>query len=107
MDQDHTFRLFLIIGFLIVLPIVLYHRLKSWAAGEKLDRRQEGLFILATLRPVASHASGWESSPTWSIRPGWPGRRCPSQPGCGGRESACCAIATGLLIWTLRSLGST
>lgn len=29
-----------------------YHRLKSWASKEPLDRRQEGIFVLATLRPV-------------------------------------------------------
>ncbi len=31
---------------------MVYHRLKSQATGEKLDRWQEGRFILFTLRPV-------------------------------------------------------
>ena len=34
------------------VPFALYHRVKSQATGEPLDRRQEGIFILATLRPV-------------------------------------------------------
>src|SRR5271169_1876088 len=52
MNHDQTFRAVLIVVFLLVLPIGIYHRLKSQATREKLDRRQEGLFILATLRPV-------------------------------------------------------
>ena len=52
MNHDQTFRAVLIVVFLLVLPIGIYHRLKSQATREKLDRGQEGLFILATLRPV-------------------------------------------------------
>jgi len=52
MSHDQTFRAGLIVAFLLVLPIGTYHRLTSQATREKLDRRQEGLFILATLRPV-------------------------------------------------------
>jgi len=52
MNHDQTFRAVLIVVVLLVLPIGIYHRLKSQATREKLDRRQEGLFILATLRPV-------------------------------------------------------
>ncbi len=43
----------MVVGLAVVLPIALYHRLKSQASGERLDRRAEGLFILLTLRPVA------------------------------------------------------
>jgi hypothetical protein len=52
MDHDRTIRAVLIVSFLLVLPIGIHRRLKSQAAREKLDRRQEGMFILATLRPV-------------------------------------------------------
>jgi protein-S-isoprenylcysteine O-methyltransferase Ste14 len=52
MDLDHTFRMVLIVGGFLVLPIALYHRVKSQATREPLDRRKEGLFILLTLRPV-------------------------------------------------------
>jgi protein-S-isoprenylcysteine O-methyltransferase Ste14 len=49
MSDDQLFRLILLAGFLIFMPIGAYHRLKS-RTGEKLDRRQEGLFILVSLR---------------------------------------------------------
>lgn len=52
MSDDQTFRIVLAVGILIVLPIGIYHRVRSQASGEKLDRRQEGLFILFTLRPL-------------------------------------------------------
>lgn len=51
MSDDQQFRLILLAGFVIFMPIGIYHRLKS-RTGERLDRRQEGLFILVTLRLV-------------------------------------------------------
>jgi hypothetical protein len=51
MDQEYVFRNALLVGLLIVFPIMLYHRIKA-RSREPLDRRQEGVFILATLRPV-------------------------------------------------------
>jgi protein-S-isoprenylcysteine O-methyltransferase Ste14 len=53
MHNDDIFRIVLVLGFVILLPIALYYRLKSQASKEKLDRRAEGLFILLTLRPIA------------------------------------------------------
>jgi len=50
MSDDHLFRLLLVAGF-VFIPIGIYHRLKS-RTGEKLDRRQEGLFIMVTLRLI-------------------------------------------------------
>lgn len=52
MTDDQMFRAALAAGLLIVFPIALYFRLKSQATREPLDRRQEGIFILATLRPA-------------------------------------------------------
>jgi hypothetical protein len=49
MTDDQLFRLILLGGFLIFVPFGVWHRLKA-RTGEKLDRRQEGLFILITLR---------------------------------------------------------
>ena len=51
-DSDVTFRTVLLFGAALLLPAALYYRLKSQASGEKLDRRQEGLFLLVTLRPM-------------------------------------------------------
>ncbi len=54
MQHEDVFRLILILGFAVVFPISLYHRLKAHLASrEKLNRRAEGLFILTTLRPIA------------------------------------------------------
>jgi len=52
MDHEQIFRIILILGFAVIVPIGAYHRIKSQATGEKLDRRQEGIFILVTLRPI-------------------------------------------------------
>ena len=53
MSADEPFRWILVAGFALVMPVGLYHRIRSQATREPLDRRQEGWFILATLRPVA------------------------------------------------------
>jgi len=50
MNDDHLFRVILIVGSSVLLPIAAYHRLKSQATGEKLDRWQEGLFVLIVIR---------------------------------------------------------
>lgn len=52
MEHDQPFRIALIVGFALLLPVGGYYRLRS-ATREKLDRRQEGWFILLTLRPLA------------------------------------------------------
>lgn len=62
-----TVRATLLAGYAILLPIALFYRIRSQSTGEKLDRRREGLFILATLRPVAAlFAAGWIA---WLIDP--------------------------------------
>ncbi len=105
MDHDQTFRIVLIIGSLLVFPVGLYHRVKSQATGESLDRWQEGAFILFTLRPIglATMAAlllymvdpslmAWSSMPLplW-LR--WTG------VGIG-------VVGGALVIWAFRSLGS-
>ncbi len=69
MEDDTLFRLVLILGFTVVFPIALYHRLKSQASKEKLDRRAEGLFVLLTLRPIA--LVRMLGIVAWLIDPGW------------------------------------
>lgn len=104
MNPDRTFRMILIAGALVVLPIMIYHRLKSQATREKLDRWQEGPFILFTLRPIGIAA--WLGLIAYMINPSW--MRWSSVPlpavvrwtgvGLG-------VIAGSLLVWTLRNLG--
>ena len=60
MNEDHTFRAAQIVGFLILVPIALFYRIRSQATREKLDRRQEGVFIMVTgLAPILWTACEW------------------------------------------------
>jgi len=49
MSDDELFRRLLLAGFLLFVPVAAYHRLQS-RTGERLDRTQEGWFIMITLR---------------------------------------------------------
>jgi protein-S-isoprenylcysteine O-methyltransferase Ste14 len=104
MGEDGTFRMILLVGLVILVPIAAYHRVRSQLTGEKLDRSQEGLFILLTLRPlgfammagliafiISPAAMAWSSVPlpTWMR---WIG-------------VALGVVAGVLLTWTLRTLG--
>jgi protein-S-isoprenylcysteine O-methyltransferase Ste14 len=104
MTADETFRLLLLVTVAVVLPIGLYHRIRSQATREPLDRRQEGMFILATLRPaglaffagltaylVSPASMAWASMPL-PVAVRWLG------VGIG-------ATAAVLLTWTFRRLG--
>jgi protein-S-isoprenylcysteine O-methyltransferase Ste14 len=105
MNQDATFRPVLVAGFLAVVLVTLYHRLRSWASGEKLDRRQEGLFILATLRPVALML--WLGVIAYMVNPAWMAwSSVPLPAWLRWTGAGVCATAAGLLTWTLRSLGT-
>jgi protein-S-isoprenylcysteine O-methyltransferase Ste14 len=100
-----TFRTILIVGLVIVVLITLHHRVKSWASGESLDRRQEGLFILATLRPIA--LALWVGVIAYAIDPAWMAWSSVPLPvwlQWGG--VGVLIVATLLLTWTLRSLGT-
>ena len=104
MNDDQTFALVLRIGWLLLLPVMVFHRVRSQMTGEKLDRRQEGALILLTLRPAGiAHIIGvitymvnparmaWSSIPlpVW-LR--WTGVAIGTAAGC-------------LLVWTLVNLG--
>jgi len=101
---DQIFRAVLVVVVLVMLPVGISFRLRSQATHEKLDRRQEGAFILATLRPVG--ASFWFGAIAWMLDPGWMAWSAISLPlwlrwtGVG-----LIVVAVGLLVWTFRSLG--
>jgi len=104
MSEDDALRAVFIAIVLVVLPVGIYHRVKSQATGEPLDRRQEGWFILATLRPLGAvlaislgaylfdRASMTWSSMTLPLWLRWTG-------------VALCAIGGVLLLWSFQSLG--
>jgi protein-S-isoprenylcysteine O-methyltransferase Ste14 len=104
MNHDQTFALVLRVGWLTLLPIMAFHRIRSQMTGEKLDRRQEGALILLTLRPAGiAHMVGVTtymvdpSRMAWSSMPlplwlRWAGVAVGAASGC-------------LLVWTLVNLG--
>ena len=105
MNHDQTFRAILIAVFLVILPVGMYHRFKSQASREKLDRRQEGLFILATLRPLG--AAFWLALFAWMVNPGWMAWSSAAVPvWVRWTGVSVMAVACGLLVWTFRCLGT-
>ncbi len=104
MNQDATFRAVLVVGFLTMFVITLYHRLRSWKSKEPLDRRQEGFFILATLRPIALLM--YVGLFTYMINPAWMAWSSVSLP-IEARWTGVVILAIGisLLSWTLGRLG--
>jgi protein-S-isoprenylcysteine O-methyltransferase Ste14 len=84
---------------------VAYHRIKVHRSGDPLDRRQEGLFILATLRPIA--LVFFVSLGMYLVNPArmaWSAVALPVWV----RWSGVGMIAAGsaLMVWTLHSLGT-
>ena len=104
MDNDQPFRIALIVGALIVFPVMAYYRLKSQASGEKLDRWQEGPWILFTLRPLGVGAMlgllAFMIDPEWMV---WSSIGLAAWTRWVGVGVG--IVAGGLLIWTLRTLG--
>ena len=100
---DNTARVLLIAGLLTMMAISAYHRLRA-RTGERLDRRQEGWFILLTLRPLA--AVMMASLLASLIRPSsmsWSSLPLPAWLRWTGAPIGIAAVC--LLFWTLRSLG--
>ena len=104
MADDQTFRLILALGMAAFLPVALYHRIRSQASGEKLDRRQEGVFILFTLRPCGLAAMGglvaFVLNPAWMA---WSSVPLHAALRWAGVAIGLPTVALG--IWTFRSLG--
>src|SRR5262245_43714365 len=104
MGEDSTFRLVLLVVLIAVVPVGMYHRVTSQATGERLDRRQEGVLILATLRPLG--AALWLGVIAWMINPAWlawSSVRVPLWLRWAGVPIL--LAGAGLLVWTFRSLG--
>ncbi len=104
MNDESALRAVLIVVMIVLLPIGVYHRISSQSTGEKLDRRQEGLFILATLRPLG--AVLWLGVFAWMINPRWMAWSSVWLP-IWARWVGVVALFAGsaLLVWTFRTLG--
>ena len=104
MHDHQTFRMILLVGFLILAPIGVYHRLKSHATRDKLDRRQEGPFILLTLRPLGLVAI--VGLIAYMINPAWMAWSSVPLPLWLRWIGVALGVIAGLLLtWTYRSLG--
>jgi protein-S-isoprenylcysteine O-methyltransferase Ste14 len=104
MNDESTLRAVLIVVMVVLLPIGMYHRVRSQSTGERLDRRQEGMFILATLRPLG--AAFWLGVFAWMINPAWMAWSSMPLP-IGLRWAGAVLLVMGslVLVWTFRSLG--
>ena len=105
MTQENAFRAALGVGFLLVLIVTGYHRIRSWASKEVLDRREEGIFILATLRPAGMllwlGVIAYLANPAWMR---WSSVALPAWLRWAG--FVVFGLGLALLTWTLRGLGT-
>jgi protein-S-isoprenylcysteine O-methyltransferase Ste14 len=104
MSDDRIFQAALIVGFVFVFPVAFYFRVRSQMTGEPLDRRQEGLFILLTLRPAGLLFMGTliayaidPANLAWSVVP------LPRSVRWTGIVLYACSGV--LLLWTMKTLG--
>jgi len=103
MRDDQLFRLILLAWFVIFMPIGVYHRLKA-RTGEKLDRRQEGLFVLVTLRLIG--IAGMAGLIAYLINPACLTRATVPVPVTLRWTGVGLTLIAGLLlVWMFRTLG--
>ena len=104
MSADLPFRIALTLGALLFLPVMIYHRVRSQSTREPLDRMQEGLFFLLTLRPLGVAVMlglvAFLIQPSWME---WSSVALPTSLRWTGVGIA--AMGGVLLVWTLRTLG--
>jgi protein-S-isoprenylcysteine O-methyltransferase Ste14 len=103
MNPEQPFRFLLVVLFGLVIVITARHRLKA-RTDEPLDRRQEGVFILATLRPLA--AVFYIAFFTYLFSPAsmaWSSLPLPAAVRWAGLGIGLAGV--GLLFWTLHRLG--
>src|SRR5215212_2772782 len=104
MPDEQLFRVALLIGLAAMLPIMVYHRAQAHTP-EPLDRRQEGIFILATLRPIGlAFIAGTVVYAVNPSRMAWSALGLPAPLRWVG--FALILAAAPLLWWTLHSLGT-
>ena len=104
MNDDQLFRLLLLVGFLPVLPLGVFHRLQAYRAGGAVSRRAEGTFILLTLRPIAGCAV--LGSIAYLVDPAWMAwSAVPLHAAVRAAGVLCSWSGWALLAWTFHALG--
>jgi len=104
MSHDLRFRGVLVALCAVLFAIIAFYRVQSYRKGEQLDRRQEGLFILLTLRPLGLLSLlglvAWMLDPSWMA---WARMPLPDPVRWSGLFVG--ALAAALFLWALGSLG--
>lgn len=104
MTEDLLFRPILVVGFVAVVLIGGYRRIQSESTGERLDRLQEGVFILVGLRLAGLIL--WSAVIAFMINPSWMAwASMPLPLWLRWTGVAICVTTLALLAWTLRGLG--
>lgn len=104
MNDDQIFRTALLIVVSVAFPVGLYHRVRSQATREPLDRMQEGLFILIAVR--LSGLVLWLGAVSFLINPAsmaWSSLPLPLEIRWMG--VGVCVLGAALMLWTMRRLG--
>lgn len=103
MPDDNTFRLMLLVVVASFAPFAVYGRIRS-VTNERLDRWQEGVFILFGLRlgavPIFLAGIAWMIDPQWMV---WSSIAIPTWLRWFGITAAVCSGS--LVLWTFRNLG--
>lgn len=102
--SDQPFRIALAVGAVLLLPVMIHYRIRSQSTREPLDRRQEGLLFLLTLRPIGLAAIlglfAFLVRPAWMA---WSSIELPAWLRWAG--VAIGALGGALIVWALRTLG--
>lgn len=104
MTKDELFRWIFVAILVALLPFALYHRIRSNLSGEKLDRWQEGAFILFGLR--LSSLPWFVGGIIWMVDTrliSWASVPLPLWLRCSG--FILIALWGILLVWTFHTLG--
>lgn len=104
MNDENTFRLVVLTWVAVALPIGLFFRIRTMAGGEKLDRWQEGVWILFPLRLLG--LTFWISILLYLINPTWMAWGSVALPG-GLRWAGVVlgSLAIPLITWVFYTLG--
>ena len=103
MHEDSFFRYLMLAVCCVFMPLGLYHRFRSYT-GERIDRRQEGFFILFGLRltalVVVVASIAWMINPAWMA---WARLPLPSWLRWAGVIIAC--VSGVCWVWAVHTLG--
>lgn len=104
MSDDLSYRMGFVVLWAVFAPVAVFYRTRSNSSGEKLDRWQEGVFILFALRGAA--AVGFAALLSFLIYPplvAWATLPLPSFVRWSGMAFG--ALGGCLMIWTFHTLG--